>query len=213
MTIDYRKGSPPPRKRGQPRGTCAFWFVVGSVLGAFGVGLAWMTYEQPGGPITAAQPGQASVIEPAAETPPKPKFDFYSLLPEEKVVVPAEEPPQPVPLPPPGAKLQPQPAAPVRQPAPQPTQTAKLATPAPAANTSKNSYILQVGSFRKSADAERLKAELALLGIQTSIQTATIASGQTYHRVRTGTYAKADASAVKGQLKGKGHDAMMMRAK
>ncbi|MGB5834391.1 MAG: SPOR domain-containing protein [Thiohalocapsa sp.] len=202
MTLDYRKGAPPrPRKRNQPRGTCAFWFLLGGLLGAFGVGVAWMMAEQPGAiPIAANESMQKN------EPPKKPEFTFFSTLKEEEVVVPAERAPEPMALPPP----------PGTQPAQDPpTKTAKAAAPMPAPKTSAgpNSYVLQVGSFRKTSDAERLKAQLAMLGIQTSVQTVTIASGQTYHRVRTGSYAKSDANALKSRLKSNGHDAMMMKAR
>jgi len=43
-------------------------------------------------------------------------------------------------------------------------------------------YILQVGAFTISADAERMKTNLALLNIESSIQKATINSND-YHRV------------------------------
>lgn len=48
-------------------------------------------------------------------------------------------------------------------------------------------YILQAGSFRKHADADRLKANLALLGAVASIQTVKI-NDDTWHRVRIGPY-------------------------
>jgi cell division protein FtsN len=202
MTRDYRKGAPPrPRRREERRGTCAFWFLFGGVLGAFGVGLAWMMHEPPPEAAIAEAPAQQPTGQPA----PKPKFDFYSLLPEEEVVVPAETPAEPIALPP---------VAP-EQPAPPPAQPPAAATPpapTPAPSAGGN-YLVQVGSFRKSSDAERLKAELAMLGIQTSIQTVTIDSGQTYHRVRTGAYDKAGANAVQARLKQNGHDSMMMRAR
>ena len=208
MNLDYRKGAPPrPRKRNERRGTCAFWFLVGGLLGAFAVGVAWMRADQQAAAPIADQ--RAAPAKP--EAAPKPKFDFYSLLPQEEVIVPAERAAEPLPLPQPGQ--QPQGAA-----AP-PTQTAKATPPAaasappPQASAGPNSYILQVGSFRQNSDAERLKAQLAMLGIQTSIQTVTIDNGQTYHRVRTGSYAKADANTLKSKLKSNGHDAMMMRAR
>ena len=203
-TRDYRKGSPPrPRKRQEPRGTCAFWFLLGSLLGGFGVGVAWMLSEQP---LTGQSTDPLTAAEQAVpESAQKPKFDFYSLLPEEEVVVPAERAAEPVPLPPPPGQ---QPATP-----PPPKQTAMATPPAPTPSTGAGTYVLQVGSFRKSSDAERLKAQLAMLGIQTNIQTATIDSGQTYHRVRTGSYTKADANTLRSRLKSNGHDAMMMRAR
>jgi len=216
-TRDYRKGAPPrPRKRNQqPRGTCAFWFLLGGLLGAFGVGVAWMMADQHGVPQTAQTPADAPATAAAESTAKqKPKFDFYSLLPEEEVLVPAEREPEPVPLPPPGS--QPFAAPPPQKPAQVAKATPPPPAPAPAPKPSSGggpSYVLQVGSFRSTSDAEKLKAQLALLGIQTSIQTVTIDSGQTYHRVRTAAYAKADADALKSRLKSNGHDAMMMRAR
>lgn len=47
-------------------------------------------------------------------------------------------------------------------------------------------YILQAGSFQNARDAEARKAELALLGIVSSIQTVTINGTDTWHRVRIG---------------------------
>ena len=207
MTRDYRKGAPPrPRRREERRGTCAFWFLFGGVLGAFGVGLAWMMHEPPPDSVVADAPA-----EPQRQPAPKPKFDFYSLLPEEEVVVPAETPAEPVQLPPPPVQEAAPPAqARTTQPQAAPAAPAAPATPAPSGN---GDYVLQVGSFRKNSDAERLKAQLAMLGIQTTIQRVTIDNGQTYHRVRTGTYDKAGASAMQARLKQSGHDSMMMRAR
>jgi len=49
----------------------------------------------------------------------------------------------------------------------------------------KGEYILQVGSFRKLAQADQLKAKLALQGLTANIQTVKINSS-TWHRVRIG---------------------------
>jgi cell division protein FtsN len=46
-------------------------------------------------------------------------------------------------------------------------------------------YVLQAGSFSAYADADRRRAELALHGIESSIQRVTI-DDKTYHRVRIG---------------------------
>jgi hypothetical protein len=48
------------------------------------------------------------------------------------------------------------------------------------------SYILQVGSFPTYADADKLKANLALLGIESSIQSVQVNNGSTWNRVRVG---------------------------
>jgi cell division protein FtsN len=47
-------------------------------------------------------------------------------------------------------------------------------------------YVLQVGSFRTFAEADKLKANLALLGIESSIQEVQVNDGATYNRVRIG---------------------------
>ena len=48
------------------------------------------------------------------------------------------------------------------------------------------SYILQVGSFPTYADADRMKATLALQGIEASIQSVQVNNGSTWNRVRIG---------------------------
>ncbi|MCG8432823.1 MAG: SPOR domain-containing protein [Gammaproteobacteria bacterium] len=49
-------------------------------------------------------------------------------------------------------------------------------------------YVLQAGSFKNFGDADRLKATLALLGIESTIQRVTIDNDQTWHRVRIGPH-------------------------
>lgn len=46
-------------------------------------------------------------------------------------------------------------------------------------------YVLQAGSFRELADADRMQATLALLGIESRVQRVTI-DDDIYHRVRVG---------------------------
>jgi cell division protein FtsN len=48
-------------------------------------------------------------------------------------------------------------------------------------------YMLQAGSFRKQSEAESLKARLALLGIESSIQNVSI-NNDTWSRVRIGPF-------------------------
>jgi cell division protein FtsN len=47
-------------------------------------------------------------------------------------------------------------------------------------------YYLQAGAFRNAADADNLKAQLALLGIEAVIQTSDVADKGVFHRVRVG---------------------------
>lgn len=226
MTKDYRRPPPTGRRRGARRGTCAFWFLLGGVLGAFGVGYAWMIHD----PSASGAINEQATTRPPATPPQERQFDFFSMLPEEEVVVPADEAAEPIALPPakpeaPAAESASKPtSAPAKTaaapPAPAPTPAATPApSPAPTSTASaapsggSGDYLLQLASFRSTADAERLKAQMALKGIQTSIQTVTIDTGQTYHRVRTATYDKSAAQAMRAQLQREGQESMMIRAR
>ena len=55
--------------------------------------------------------------------------------------------------------------------------------------SSKEVYFLQVAAFQNPADADNLKARLALAGIEAQIQTATLPDGRVWHRVRVGPFA------------------------
>jgi cell division protein FtsN len=59
--------------------------------------------------------------------------------------------------------------------------------------TTKENYFLQVGSFQNEADADNLKAKLALQGFEAIVQTATIPEQGTWHRVRVGPLKNIDA--------------------
>ena len=57
----------------------------------------------------------------------------------------------------------------------------------PASSADKpGTYILQVGSFRSYAEADNLKARLALLGVESAIEKVTVNNDDTWHRVRVG---------------------------
>jgi len=47
-------------------------------------------------------------------------------------------------------------------------------------------YVLQVGAFRTEAEADRLRAQLALLGVEARIQKSVIDDKDTWFRVRVG---------------------------
>jgi cell division protein FtsN len=208
---------PTARKRDRHQGTGAFWFLLGTLVGAFGVGLAWMQQERA--------PAPAGPTEPVARTPvPKPTFDFYKNLPQEEVLVPVEEPQvraSPIPLPKPEPAT-PKPASqpePARLPTNMPTPVAPeppkavpkpVAPPKPAPSAS--SYRLQIGSFRNAEDAERRKAELALQGISVDIHQAKVGGADTF-RLRTGRFDKAAADALSRKLEAQGVSTMPIKAK
>ena len=133
----------------------------------------------------------------ATPPPPKPRFDFYTLLPEIEVVVPDEEieqsrKPLPAVVAPVTEAAEPAASEPPPAPAataPEPAPVKPVAKPAPAAT---GTYYLQVGSFSDAGKADAFRAELALMGLQTSIQRVTINSKDTYHRVRVGPFGTLD---------------------
>jgi cell division protein FtsN len=103
----------------------------------------------------------------------KPQFDFYKILPQGENAVPD-----------PG-KGAPAPAAPPQ-----------AGTPAPGER-----LYLQVGAFEDPAEADNLKARLALMGIEASAQRVEVPDKGTLHRVRVGPYGKAeDMNAARAQL-------------
>lgn len=70
---------------------------------------------------------------------------------------------------------------------------------------------LQVGSFRKAADADRVRAELALLGIESKIQRVSV-DADTWHRVRVGPITDLDKlNGVRDRLGEAGMDALVIR--
>jgi cell division protein FtsN len=193
MSRDYkaRREAPPRRRHGG--GSGFFWFATGSLVGALAVAVAWMldSFRQP--PAGGTDPPEQ------AEAVANPRFDYHSILPEMEVVVPEDEladlppalpqpatPPRPAPSPePPGEPPKTEPVVATPPPPPPVATTPAKATPVA---TGSSAYLLQVASLRNPADAERLKAKLALLGVQAQIQRVTINGNDTYHRVRVGPY-------------------------
>lgn len=54
------------------------------------------------------------------------------------------------------------------------------------------SYFLQVGAFQTEQEADNMKAQLALLGLEAIVQTATIPDKGVWHRVRVGPFSSLD---------------------
>ncbi|MCM2309166.1 MAG: SPOR domain-containing protein [Sulfuritalea sp.] len=113
----------------------------------------------------AALPGK-----PGDKPAERQRFDFYNILEGKPAATP-------------GAAAPPQAARPQAPAAP----AAADAKPAPV-----EIFFLQVGSFQKAADADNLKAKLALTGLDASVQEVVIPDKGTMHRVRVGPYRDVD---------------------
>ena len=76
---------------------------------------------------------------------------------------------------------------------------------------SPGTYVLQAGSFAEVADADRRRAELALLGIESRIQHVSI-DDKSYHRVRIGPMNDLDElNLVRAQLRQAEIDVLRIR--
>ena len=202
MSRNTGNKSAAPRKSGNPLLT---GLLIGMVVGVgMAAGLAWYIMKSPSPfmqkePVIAKPP--AEVTKPAAPNAPsaaaasgvtdgKPRFEFYKVLTDKQDAVVAA------------------PANPADKPQPAKPQTAD-GKPASA----NEPYFLQAGSFSNADDAEKLKAKLALLGIEASTQTATIPDKGVWHRVRMGPYKNIDEmNLARSLLKQNGVDATPMRA-
>jgi cell division protein FtsN len=109
--------------------------------------------------------------------PAKPKFDFYTILPETETVLPEKTP----------SKSKPKPET--------KTDTAK-AEPGV-------SYVLQAASFATFGEADQLKAKLALSGLSAQIQKVTIEGQGERYRVRLGPFGKIEELDAAAQQLGK----------
>lgn len=128
--------------------------------------------------------GEASRIEP-----PKTNFDFYRLLPRTEVRV--DESDIPGESPPASGQTATRPSA---------ADDRETAGTPEVRPSSPREYRVQVGSFRERREADRLRAELALGGFESSIQTTDTANG-TWHRVMLGPFrGRAAAEAAKARV-------------
>jgi SPOR domain len=150
--------------------------------------------ETPETPPKPAPPKEVKQEEKApVPSPAKPRFDFYTILPKMEVTIPEEEVGsktataafKPAELPATTVPESEPDVSPVAKPAavvPQSPPEIK-----PAASSSGN-YFLQSGSFSTMDQADRLKAQLALLGLEASVQNVTLNKTNTIHRVRVGPF-------------------------
>jgi cell division protein FtsN len=199
-----RRGKPKSQARrgGDTRVPGWAWLLAGVVLGlAISV---FVLYREgfsgkPDGPVPnpQAQPpatsGEPVVPAAPAETPKRPRYDFYTILREQETAVSDRELAE-------RARAEAEAAARAAQ------QQAAASSSAPSER-----YQLQAGAFRDAGDAEALKARLALIGQFARVQTDTI-NGGVWHRVRLGPYSSPrDVETAKQALAGNGIEAITVR--
>lgn len=81
-------------------------------------------------------------------------------------------------------------------------------------SAAKESFYLQAGAFQNAPDADNLKARLALLGVQASIQTTTLPDRGVWHRVRLGPYGSVEElNRARDTLKNNGIDTTLIKVR
>lgn len=177
------------------------WLAIGLSVGAFVVFLMKL---EPGGDdikrvradAKAAKIAEANKTPPSPTAPVKPKYDFYTLLPESEVIVPNEAVPEKTP-PPVVAPVTPEQAAKID------TARAQAAlsglTPPPPPPVVKpaavTQFFLQAGSFRKKEDADKVRAQIILLGQTAAVESGTV-KDETWYRVLVGPFSNREQLTV-----------------
>ena len=205
-----QKRSHAVRRRGDSKSHGLAWFLAGAVAGGL---VTWVVL----GRDPAAEQVRATVERTvghsigvdSTDPPPKPKFEFYTLLPEMEVVVPDEDLPAPSPTPDESSSTA-ESGAPDTQASTGSTDEENKPADSDKALGSGH-YILQVASFKSMNDADGLKAQLTLLGFRPVVQTVAINSDEKWHRVRIGPYADRESlEAARIRLRADGHDAPLV---
>jgi cell division protein FtsN len=116
-----------------------------------------------------------------AAAKPAEKYDFYEMLPNFEVVVPEKD------------------------------KDVKRDLPAAAKVERPGVYVLQAGSYRNEADANRVQKQLALQGVQAKVQRVAV-DADVWHRVRIGPISNLDeVNKVRKQLQAAEVDALVIR--
>jgi len=200
------------------------WLAAGLLIGGVAFGYLQLRdqWGQPASNLPQPNPsaqapvasGDNGVPEPVER--PKPKYDFYTLLPEKEVVIPDAE------LDAQARAEAAKPPAPIAtgstdvgtNPSPELGAAATIETnQASVASNDGPRYLIQAGAFRGNTEAEALKAQIAMTGEIARVEVAQI-NGNTVHRVRMGPYPNASAlAAAKQALASHGITAQAIRVK
>ena len=227
------------RKRSGGGTPTMIWILIGILIGALAVTLLLRRSQLPIAPLVPTTNPQATAAAPSgggmapatsASAAKKPQYDFYSVLSEREVRIPdaeiraqakAEQQAQ-------QKQQQAQQAAiPVQAVPVQPSSSsANLSNPATAVKETiaaapviaippqpkaATGYLLQLGAFPNAADAEALKARVAMQGMMASVQNVKVGE-QTFHRVRLGPYHSAtELEAARHQLADAGIKAIALK--
>jgi cell division protein FtsN len=177
---------------------------IGLILGlALAAGIAVYINKTPIPFLDKSKPAEKTAAPKAGSTAPnladtlkqapdkaagdKPRFDFYKILPGQEEPVSEQ----------------------------QIKQAAKEAAKATAEGKDlKDVYLLQAGAFQNPADADNLKAKLALIGLEAVVEPTNLAEKGMWYRVRIGPYTKIDdLNRTRSTLAQNGIEATLVKVK
>lgn len=163
---------------------------IGLILGlCIAVGVAWYMNKTPIPFLTKAKPPEKAAIEPGKAV----------VRPDENTTQQVEKPRFEF------YKILPGAEEPVTE--QQIKQAAKTGAPA-------QNFLLQAGAFQNPADADNLKARLALIGVEASVEPIDLPEKGTWYRVRVGPYTKVDElNRIRQTLAQNGIEASLVKIK
>jgi len=169
--------------------------LIGTVIGVgLAAGIAWYMMKSPTpflqkAPLAdklpvLANPQSTPAVSSGSDVSDKPRFEFYKVLTDK-----------------------------------QDKSIAVLSKPADKAKAAERKqpdnyepHFLQAGAFQNVDDAEKLKAKLALLGVEANVQSANIPDKGVWYRVRLGPYKTAgEENVARNFLKQNGVDSTPIR--
>ena len=147
--------------------------------------LVWQNYREQNAPAATADAPRpeprAGAAVSDAEEGAK-SYDFYQMLPNFEVVVPEKD-----------------------------REVARERDSAPAHIERPGVYVLQAGSYRAQAEADRIRAQLKLQGIDANVQRVAV-DDDVWHRVRIGPITDlAELNRLRARLRAAELDALVIR--
>lgn len=191
------------------------WLACGLVVGGFFMFLFSLEpgrdeiKRDKGEQVRSTKPEQ----KPTQPEPARPKYDFYTLLPESEVILPQalEETPPPAPEQKP---VTPEEAAKIDTARAEAALNGQVPPPPPPVLASApvtTQFFLQAGSFRKRDDADAVRAQIILLGQNVRVETGKVRD-ETWHRVLVGPFASREQlAAAQKTLAGNGYSNLLLQ--
>jgi cell division protein FtsN len=191
VSKDYKKAERNPGSRASG-GSLLVGILIGLVLGlSIALGVAWYINKMPSPFLTRGAPPAKSGAPGTAKNDVRVEDKSAKAAPDAKPrfdfykILPGEQPAT--------------------------DQQFKDAQKVPAAGE-RETFFLQAGAFQNAPDADNLKARLALLGIEATIQTATLPDKGVWHRVRIGPYGSIEElNRARETLKQNGYDTALIK--